>query len=46
MKLAFEIEVPEGAIDKESEWDFVRSVKEQTVLRLDSEQRVAKPGKC
>jgi hypothetical protein len=32
MKLAFEIEVPDGAVDKSTEAELVRSVKEQTVL--------------
>ncbi len=40
MKLAFEIEVPDGAVDKSAEAELVRSVKEQTVLKLYAEQRV------
>jgi predicted HTH domain antitoxin len=40
MKLAFELEVPDGAVDKTAEAELVRSVKEQTVLKLYSEQRV------
>lgn len=40
MRLAFEIEVPDGAVDKSAEAELVRSVKEQTVLKLYSEQRV------
>jgi len=40
MKLAFELEVPDGAVDKRAEADLVRSVKEQTVLKLYSEQRI------
>ncbi len=40
MKLAFELEVPDGAVDKSAEAELVRSVKEQTVLKLYSEQRV------
>ena len=40
MKLAFEFEVPDGAVDKSTEAELVRSVKEQTVLKLYSEQRV------
>ena len=40
MKLAFELEVPDGAVDKSAQADLVRSVKEQTVLKLYSEQRV------
>jgi predicted HTH domain antitoxin len=40
MKLAFELEVPDGAVDKTAEAELVRSVKEQTVLKLYSEQRI------
>jgi predicted HTH domain antitoxin len=41
MKLAFEMEVPDGAIDTgAAEAEFVRSVKEQTILKLYSEQRI------
>jgi predicted HTH domain antitoxin len=40
MKLAFELELPDGAVDKASEAQLVRSVKEQTVLKLYSEDRV------
>ena len=40
MKLAFEFEVPDGAVDKNTEADLVRSVKEQAVLKLYSEQRI------
>ena len=40
MKLAFELEVPDGAVDKSTQTKLVRSVKEQTVLKLYSEQRV------
>ncbi len=40
MKLAFEIEVPDGAVDKGAEAELMRSVKEQTVRKLYSEQRV------
>ena len=40
MKLAFEFEVPDGAVDKSAEAELVRSVKEQTVLKLYSEQRI------
>jgi predicted HTH domain antitoxin len=40
MKLAFELEVPVGAVDQSAEAEFVRSVKEQTVLRLYSDKRV------
>jgi predicted HTH domain antitoxin len=41
MKLAFEIEVPDGAVEKGAEAELVRSVKEQAVLRLYSERRVS-----
>jgi predicted HTH domain antitoxin len=40
MKLAFEFEVPDGAVDKSTEAELVRSVKEQAVLKLYSEQRI------
>ena len=40
MKLAFELELPDGAVDKTAEADLVRSVKEQTVLKLYAEQRI------
>ena len=40
MKLAFEFEVPDGAVDKSTEAELVRSVKEQAVLRLYSQQRI------
>jgi hypothetical protein len=40
MKLAFELDVPDGAVDKSAEAELVRSVKEQTVLKLYSEQRI------
>jgi len=40
MKLAFEIEVPDGVIDPSGEAELLRSIKEQTVLKLYSEQRV------
>ncbi|MBM3749230.1 MAG: hypothetical protein FJW34_26005 [Acidobacteria bacterium] len=40
MKLAFELEVPDGAVDETAEAELVRSVKEQTVLRLYREQRI------
>ncbi len=41
MKLAIELNVPEGAVDKNAEAELVRSVKEQTVLRLYAEQRIS-----
>ena len=40
MKLAFELEVPDGAVDERAENELLRSVKEQTVLRLYSDQRI------
>ena len=40
MKLAFELEVPDGAVDKTVEAELVRSFKEQAVLKFYSEQRV------
>ncbi len=40
MKLAFELELPDGAVDQMAEAELVRSVKEQTVLKLYSEERV------
>ncbi len=40
MKLAFEMEIPDGAVDPSGEKELVRSVKEQTVLKLYSDQRV------
>lgn len=40
MKLAFELDVPDGAIDKSAEAEFMRSVKEQTVLKLYSDLRI------
>jgi predicted HTH domain antitoxin len=40
MKLAFELELPDGAVDESAEAELVRSVKEQAALKLYSEQRV------
>ena len=40
MKLAFELEVPDGALEKGTETELLRSVKEQTVLKLYSGQSV------
>src|SRR5450432_903304 len=40
MKLAFELELPDGAVDQSAEAELVRSVKEQTALKLYSAQRV------
>jgi hypothetical protein len=38
MKLVLELEVPDGAVDKSAEADLIGSVKEQTALKLYSEQ--------
>jgi predicted HTH domain antitoxin len=40
MKLAFELEVPDGAIDETLAAELRRSIKRQTVLTLYSEQRI------
>ena len=40
MKLAFELEVPDGAIDRSTEVELLRSAKEQTVLKLYSGESV------
>jgi predicted HTH domain antitoxin len=40
MKLAFELEVPDGAIDQSTEAELLRSVKQQTVLKLYSADSV------
>ena len=40
MKLEIELEVPDGAVDKRAEAELIRSVKEQTVLKLYSDDRV------
>lgn len=40
MKLAFELELPDGAIDKGTGAELVQSVKEQTALKLYAEQRI------
>lgn len=40
MKLAIELDLPDGAFDKVAEAELVRSVKEQTVLKLYSEERI------
>jgi predicted HTH domain antitoxin len=40
MKLAFELELPDGAVDQSAQAELVHSVKEQTALKLYSEQRV------
>ena len=40
MKLEIELELPDGAVDKFAEAELIRSVKEQTVLKLYSDERV------
>jgi len=40
MKLEFELEVPDGAVDKDAEAELIRSAKEQTALKLYSDGRV------
>ena len=40
MKVEFEIEVPDGAVDKCAEAELIRSVKEQAALKLYSDERV------
>ena len=40
MKLEIELEVPDGAVDKSAEAELIRSIKEQTVLKLYAEERV------
>ena len=38
--MAFDIEVPDGAVDKSTEAELTRSVKELTVLKLYAERRI------
>jgi predicted HTH domain antitoxin len=40
MKLAFELVLPDGAVDQSRQAELVQSVKEQTALKLYSEQRI------
>jgi len=40
MKIAFELEVPDGALDKNAESELVRSAREQTVLKLYADDLV------
>jgi predicted HTH domain antitoxin len=40
MKLEIALEVPDGAFDGCAEAEFIRSVKEQTALKLYSDERV------
>jgi predicted HTH domain antitoxin len=41
MKLAIELNLPDGAVDKKDEAELVRSVKQQAVLKLYAEQRIS-----
>ena len=40
MKLEFELEIPDGAVDKCAEAELIRSLKEQAALKLYSDERV------
>src|SRR5262249_45361735 len=40
VKLAFEFEVPDGAVDRHAEKELVRSIKEQATLKLYADGRV------
>ena len=40
MRLEIGLEVPDGAVDKGDEAELIRSVKEQTALKLYSDERV------
>jgi predicted HTH domain antitoxin len=40
MKLSFELDVPDGAIDPATEAELLRLARQQTVLRLYSDDRV------
>jgi len=40
MKLEIELDVPDGAVDKGAEAELIRSVKEQTALKLYSDERI------
>jgi predicted HTH domain antitoxin len=40
MKIAFELEVPDGALDKNAQAELLRSAKEQTVLKLYADDLV------
>ena len=41
MKVAIELTLPDGAVDRTAEAELVRSVKEQAVLKLYSERRIS-----
>ena len=40
MRVAFELEVPDGAVNKDAEAELVRTVKEQAALKLYADGRV------
>ena len=40
MKIEFELDVPDGALDKNAEAELVRSAKQQTVLKLYADDLV------
>lgn len=40
MKLAFELDVPDGAVDSRSQAELVRSIKERAALQLYADGRV------
>jgi predicted HTH domain antitoxin len=40
MKLEIQLEVPDGAVIQGAEADFIRSVKEQTALKLYADERI------
>jgi predicted HTH domain antitoxin len=40
MRLVIELEVPDGAVIQGAETDFIRSVKEQTALKLYADERI------
>ena len=40
MKLAFELDVPDGTVDSGAEAELLRSIKQQAVLRLYADDRI------
>ena len=40
MKVAFDLELPDGAVDRHAEAELVRSIKEQAALKLYADGRV------
>jgi hypothetical protein len=40
MKLSFDLELPDGAVDDRTQPELVRSIKEQAVQKLYSDQRI------